>query len=160
MLLAPMSGLAGADEGDPVRSCEILVDWEHEWSAEENFTWTETTVHRYRVVFDPAFENGTLPSAVTIDVRHMRNGEVIATAANSSYVVAGGEIDVILSDQPEFLDQIYVEVSTTEATCSRSLDMTMWNQPASDHEITRETTWSLENDETGGSSLYFEGRGW
>ena len=98
---------------------------------------TETTVHRYRVVFDPAFENGTSPSAVRIDVQHMRNGEVIATAANSSYVVAGGEIDVILSDEPEFLDQIYVEVSTTEATCSRSLDMTMWNQPASDHEITR-----------------------
>ena len=160
MLLAPMSGLAGADEGDPVRSCEILVDWEHEWSDEENFTWTETTVHRYRVVFDPAFENGTSPSAVRIDVQHMRNGEIIATAANSSYVVAGGEIDVILSDEPEFLDQVYVEVSTTEATCSRSLDMTMWNQPASDHEITRETTWSLENDETGGSSLYFEGRGW
>ena len=34
------------------------------------------------------------------------------------------------------------------------------NQPAADHEITRETTWSLENDGTGGSSLHFEGRGW
>ncbi|GIS41570.1 MAG: hypothetical protein Ct9H90mP14_0260 [Methanobacteriota archaeon] len=84
----------------------------------------------------------------------------IATEADSSYVVAGGEIDIVLSDEPAFLDQVFIEVSSTEATCSRSLDMTMWNQPSADHEITRETTWELQNDAEGGSSLYFEGRGW
>jgi len=160
MLLAPMTGLAGADEGEPERTCEILVDFEADWVADENFTWSETIIHRYRTVFTPSFENGTSPSAVTIDVQHLREGEVIATEADASYIVAGGEIDVTLADEPEFLDEVYVEVRTTEATCSRSFEMTMWNQPTADHEITRETTWSLENDETGGSSLHFEGRGW
>ncbi len=160
MVLAPMSGFALADEGEPERRCEILVDFEADWATDENFTWTQTVIHRYRTVFTPAFDNGTSPSAVTIDVQHTRNGGVIATEADASYVVAGGEIDVTLHDEPEFLDEVYVEVTTAEATCSRSLEMTMWNQPTADHEITRETTWSLENDQTGGSSLYFEGRGW
>ncbi len=157
MLLAPMSGLAGADEGEPARSCEILVDFEADWNWEDG---SETVIHRYRTVFTPAFDNGSSPSAVTIDVQHTRDGAVLATEANASYVVAGGEIDVTLADAPQFLDEVYIEVRTAEATCSRTLDMTMWNQPAADHEITRETTWSLENDATGGSSLHFEGRGW
>lgn len=158
MLLAPMAGLAGADEGEPERSCEILVDFRDGFSDWD--TWEDRFLHRYRVVYEPEFENGTSPSAVTIDVQHTRAAAVIATEANASYNVAGGEIDLILPDEPEFLDQVSIEVTSAEATCSRSLEMTMWNQPTADHEITRETTWSLENDETGGSSLHFEGRGW
>ena len=117
-------------------------------------------IHRYKTTFEPAFQNGTSPSGVTIDVQHIRNGQIIATEADSSYVVAGGEIDVVLPDEPEFLDEVIIEVSSTETTCSRSMDMTIWNQPSADHEITRETTWELQNDADGGSSLYFEGRGW
>ena len=39
------------------------------------------------------------PSGVTIDVQHIRDGQILATEADSSYVVAGGEIDVILPDE-------------------------------------------------------------
>ena len=160
MLLAPMSGIVGADETEPAQTCQILVDWEYDWTIDENFTWQESVIHRYRTTFEPAFQNGTSPSGVTIDVQQIRDGQIIATEADVSFVVAGGEIDVVLPDEPEFLDEVFVEVSSTEATCSRSLDMTMWNQPTADHEITRETTWELQNEAEGGSSLYFEGRGW
>ena len=160
LLLAPLTGIAGADEVDPAQSCEILVDWDYDWALDENGTWQEIVIHRYRTTYEPAFQNGTSPSGVTIDVQHIREGQIIATEADSSYVVAGGEIDIVLSDEPAFLDQVFIEVSSTEATCSRSLDMTMWNQPSADHEITRETTWELQNQAEGGSSLYFEGRGW
>ena len=160
LLLVPMAGIAGADEVEPAQSCEILVDWDYDWALDENGTWQEIVMHRYRTTYEPTFQNGTSPSGVTIDVQHIREGQIIATEADSSYVVAGGEIDIVLSDEPAFLDQVFIEVSSTEATCSRSLDMTMWNQPSADHEITRETTWELQNDAEGGSSLYFEGRGW
>ena len=160
LLLAPLVGIAVADEAEPAPSCEILVDWDYEWALDENGTWQEIVIHRYKTTFQPAFQNGTSPSGVTIDVQHIREGQIIATEADSSYVVAGGEIDVVLPDEPEFLDEVNIEVSSTEASCSRSMDMTIWNQPSADHEITRETTWELQNDAEGGSSLYFEGRGW
>ena len=160
LLLAPLVGIAVADEAGPAPSCEILVDWDYEWALDENGTWQEIVIHRYKTTFEPAFQNGTSPSGVTIDVQHIRDGQILATEADSSYVVAGGEIDVVLPDEPEFLDEVNIEVSSTEASCSRSMDMTIWNQPSADHEITRETTWELQNDAEGGSSLYFEGRGW
>ena len=160
LLLAPLAGIAIADEAESAPSCEILVDWDYDWAMDENGTWQEIVIHRYKTTFEPAFQNGTSPSGVTIDVQHIRNGQIIATEADSSYVVAGGEIDVVLPDEPEFLDEVIIEVSSTETTCSRSMDMTIWNQPSADHEITRETTWELQNDADGGSSLYFEGRGW
>ena len=160
LLLAPLAGMAVADEAAPAQSCEILVDWDYDWALDENGTWQEIVIHRYKTTFQPAFQNGTSPSGVTIDVQHIREGQIIATEADSSYVVAGGEIDVVLPDEPEFLDEVLIEVSSTETTCSRSMDMTIWNQPSADHEITRETTWELQNDADGGSSLYFEGRGW
>ena len=160
LLLAPLAGMAVADEAAPAQSCEILVDWDYDWALDENGTWQEIVIHRYKTTFQPAFQNGTSPSGVTIDVQHIRDGQILATEADSSYVVAGGEIDVVLPDEPEFLDEVNIEVSSTEASCSRSMDMTIWNQPSADHEITRETTWELQNDAEGGSSLYFEGRGW
>ena len=48
---------------------------------------------------------------------------------------------------------------TAETSCSRDLSITNWNQPVADHEITRETTWSMEGAEEG-NGIEFEGRGW
>ncbi|MDG1533801.1 MAG: hypothetical protein P8Q35_05130 [Candidatus Thalassarchaeaceae archaeon] len=160
MILAPMSGMVGADEGEPERTCTVLVDWDSDWISADGLNWSYGIIHRYRVEFEPAFVNGTSPSAVTVDLSHIRDSVIIGTEADSSFVVAGGEIDITLDNQPEFLDEVDITVVTSEATCFRHLDMTMWNQPAADHEITRETTWSLESNDENASSLYFEGRGW
>ena len=160
LLLAPFSGIVGADENEPARSCEILVDWDSEWSADDASNWSYKVIQRYVVEFDPVFVNGTSPSAVSVNVEHLRDGSVIGSQANASIIVAGGSIDVILADEPEFLDEVTIGVETSEASCSRRLQMTLWNQPTADHEITRETTWELDSEAEGGSSLFFEGRGW
>ena len=160
MLLAPMSGFVVADEGEPERTCEVIVDWDLENNLDDSGLFSEAIIQRYLVTFNPSFENGQSPSAVTVDINHIRDGVVIGTEGNSSVVVAGGEIDIIIPYEPVFLDEVEINVQTSEASCSRSLKMTMWNQPTSDHEITRETTWELDGSESDGSTLYFEGRGW
>ena len=121
LLLVPLASIAIADEAESTPSCEILVDWDYDWAPDENGTWQEIVIHRYKTTFEPAFQNGTSPSGVTIDVQHIRDGQVIATEADSSYVVAGGEIDIVLSDEPQFLDEVIIEVSSTEASCFLSL---------------------------------------
>jgi hypothetical protein len=50
--------------------------------------------------------------------------------------VAGGEIDIILPEEPIFKDEIEISVETLEASCSRFIRVTNWNQPIADHEIT------------------------
>ena len=72
---------------------------------------------------------------------------------------AGGEVDITLSTEPVFGDSISISVVTGETSCSRDLAITNWNQPVADHEITRETTWSMEGAEQG-NGIDFEGRGW
>jgi len=136
LLLAPFSGIVGADENEPARSCEILVDWDSEWSADDASNWSYKVIQRYVVEFDPVFVNGTSPSAVSVNVEHLRDGSVIGSQANASIIVAGGSIDVILADEPEFLDEVTIGVETSEASCSRRLQMTLWNQPTADHEPT------------------------
>tara|TARA_B100000214_G_scaffold231396_2_gene168758 strand:- start:38540 stop:41497 length:2958 start_codon:yes stop_codon:yes gene_type:complete len=156
-----MSGFVVADDVEPERNCEILVDWDIENGLDDSGEFVlDLIIHRYLVTFDPAFENGESPSAVTVDINHIREGIVIGTEVNSSIVVAGGEVDIIIPSEPVFLDEIEINVQTSEASCSRSFNMTMWNQPTSDHEITRETTWELDGSESDASTLYFEGRGW
>ena len=92
-------------------------------------------------------------------MQHIREGEVIATISNATVVSAGGEVDIIIDSEPEFEDRVSISVETGEASCSRVLDITNWNQPIADHEITRETTWSMEGAEDG-QGIEFEGRGW
>ena len=76
LLLAPLAGMAVADEAAPAQSCEILVDWDYDWALDENGTWQEIVIHRYKTTFQPAFQNGTSPSGVTIDVQHIRVGQI------------------------------------------------------------------------------------
>ena len=57
LLLIPLVGIAGADEVEPAPTCEILVDWEYDWALDDNGTWQEIVIHRYRTTFDPIFEN-------------------------------------------------------------------------------------------------------
>ena len=72
-----------------------------------------------------------------------------------------GAIDIVLKSQPIFNDKIILSVETSETSCIRELSITQWNQPISDHEVTRETIWSMEGGQTDtNQSILFEGRGW
>jgi len=140
-------------------TCAVLVDWdvEEHWDGGWNISYD--VLHRYLVVFDPPFTGGDTPTSVTVSVEHHRGDIQVADDSNASYISAGGEIDIVLDSEPEFGDTVHISVTTAEAICSRDLSITRWNQPMADHEITRETTWSMEGAEDG-NSIDFEGRGW
>ena len=146
-------------EGDEPTTCMILVDWDVEDHWDGGWNMTYDVLHRYLVVFDPPFINGSSPTALSVEVQHHRDGEQIADTSNTTVLSAGGEVDITLSPEPVFGDSISISVVTGETSCSRDLAITNWNQPVADHEITRETTWSMEGAEQG-YGFDFEGRGW
>ena len=158
LLLSSQASLVFAQE-ETQTTCAVLVDWdvEEHWDGGWNISYD--VLHRYLVVFEPPFTGGDTPTSVTVSVEHHRGDIQVADDSNASYISAGGEIDIVLDSEPEFGDTVHISVTTAEAICSRDLSITRWNQPMADHEITRETTWSMEGAEDG-NSIDFEGRGW
>jgi hypothetical protein len=149
---------AGAQD-DQEWTCSIHVDWDEEWQWTDSGEFRPRILHRYRVSFDPPFLNGSSPGLTNVSVSHNSGGSDI-TGPNVSTLVAGGEVDIVLGEEPSFGDSIMIDVSTTEADCSRALSITNWNQPVYDHEVTRETHWSLTGTEGDGQGISFDGRGW
>ena len=156
--ITPMN--AFGDDKTTERSCEILVDWDVQYNGFDSNMSTEL-IHRYIVNFEPTYVNGTSPGGVSIQAEHLRNGLDILSQEEITFVNAGGAIDIVLNSQPIFNDKIILFVETSETSCTRELSITQWNQPISDHEVTRETTWSMEGGQTDtNQSILFEGRGW
>tara|TARA_B100001113_G_scaffold353395_1_gene357548 strand:- start:50 stop:3151 length:3102 start_codon:yes stop_codon:yes gene_type:complete len=164
LLLSNHSSLASG-QTSPSTSCEILVDWDYQvnWLEEpndDNEIYKLNHIHRYKVIFDPPFDPGESPSSISVSSTHTIHSSGETIPANVSYISAGGEVDIELDTEPEFQDKILVNFSSMESVCSRSVTVTNWNQPIDDHEITRETVWSLEGAESEEQSIEFEGRGW
>tara|TARA_B100001113_G_scaffold86943_1_gene69492 strand:+ start:38086 stop:41064 length:2979 start_codon:yes stop_codon:yes gene_type:complete len=151
---------AFGEDANMERTCEILVDWDVQYNSLESNITTEI-IHRYIVNFEPIYVNGTSPGGVSIQAQHLRNGLDILSQEEITSVNAGGVIDIVLNSQPLFTDKIILFVETSETSCARELSITQWNQPISDHEVTRETIWSMEGGQTDtNQSILFEGRGW
>tara|TARA_B100000287_G_C20674718_1_gene794774 strand:+ start:6970 stop:10023 length:3054 start_codon:yes stop_codon:yes gene_type:complete len=157
-MLISMLNLAAADD-ESHRSCRILVDWDEEIAVSEGGEYDSSILHRYRTVFEPPFSNGSSPIVSEVAVNHIRNGANILTTMDVSSISAGGEVDVTLTTTPEFGDAISISVTTTDSSCSRALEITNWNQPIMDHEVTRETDWSMSGVD-GSQGISFDGRGW
>lgn len=162
LLSMPTSLVSG--QSSVIRECEILVDWDYQvdWLEEPNEEgqfFSVGQIHRYRVVFDPEFSPGSSPSGVSVDAIHQGSADEILPL-NVSYISAGGEVDIELESQPDFGDKIFVNFSSLESTCTRSVVVTNWNQPIEDHEITRDTVWSLEGVDSDNQNINFDGRGW
>ena len=118
--------MAGAQEDQPL-SCTVLVDWGEDWSWDESGEYVPSVLHRYRVAFEPAFSNGSSPGLANVSVTHLRDGADIATGTSS--LIAGGEIDIVLPEEPIFGDSVSISVSAGGADCNRELNITNWNQP-------------------------------
>tara|TARA_B100001094_G_scaffold50339_1_gene45835 strand:- start:874 stop:3966 length:3093 start_codon:yes stop_codon:yes gene_type:complete len=162
LLSLPTSLVSG--QSSVTNECEILVDWGSQvnWLEEPNEEgelFSVEHIHRYRVVFDPPFSPGTSPSGISINASHA-GMTVDDNPLNVSHISAGGEVDIELESQPNFGDKIFVNFSSLESSCTRSFVVTNWNQPIEDHEITRETVWSLEGEDSGNQNIDFIGRGW
>ncbi len=156
--LTPLT--TSGDDSNPEITCEIVADWGIEKTGPVSNISTEI-IHRYVVNFNPVYENGTSPGGVSVLTHHFRDGLDILSHEDISSVIAGGVIDIVIDSQPLFGDIISLSIETSDSSCSRELSITNWNQPISDHEVTRETTWSLEGgEEYTNQSIMFEGRGW
>lgn len=166
LFFSSFTSLVSAEENESIE-CEILTDWGVTYienvDIDGNFsTYDSMITHRYVVTFYPSFENGSTPHLVETSINHLRDNQTIGDEFNSNIVVAGGEIDINLPEEPIFKDEIDISVETLEASCSRLIRVTNWNQPIADHEITSNRTWQnnvLGTSETS-SNLFFEGRGW
>ena len=159
MLASYTPSSLASDQGSQSSSCEIIADWGQQWQWNDEDQSEISLIHRYRVVFDPPFTNGSSPTEVNASINHFRDGSESAVA-NTSVFVAGGEIEIILEEEPQFEDSFSINVQTAESSCSRALNITNWNQPISDHEVTRETEWSLSGMEGADEGITFDGRGW
>ena len=156
--LTPIS--LGAEEPNSNITCEIIVDWDviYDW---EDMNYSSEILHRYVVNFDPPYSNGTSPGGVNVQIEHISNGLNILESNDISSVIAGGHVDIILNSVLRFGDSIEIELETSDSFCSRSIGITQWNQPIADHEITRETSWQIDEGENeDNQQLSFNGRGW
>ncbi len=160
LLLAPASlSMVGADGNDPL-TCQIRVDWvDHEDSG-------MASAHGYSVLFSRPLAaaeaanlslswNHTDDAAAVIDA----NTTLLNGSSNQSLV------RIVVGEMPEFGDEIALSVGESGGVplCQRDVRATVWNQPIADHEITLDTTWSLEQENDSADTRYdllFTGRGW
>ena len=151
--LSSMSAYGQINDFDEHRACEITADWNASLDEEDQVI----VGHSYRVNFQPPLPISVDPTNVDVSATHIDgNSQQIGT---HTVLVAGGAIDIQMSNAPKFGDTIVIDVQSSEASCNRSFDVSVWNQPTSDHEITRETSWSLQsNDEA--AYLEVNARGW
>ena len=151
--LSSMSAYGQINQFDEQRACEITADWNASMDEEGQVV----VGHSYRVNFQPPLPISVDPTNVDVSATHIDgNSQQLGT---HTVLVAGGAIDIQMTNSPKFGDTIVIDVQSSEASCNRSFDVSVWNQPTSDHEITRETSWSLQsNDEA--AYLEVNARGW
>ena len=151
--LSSMSAYGQINQFDEQRACEITADWNASMDEEGQVV----VGHSYRVNFQPPLPMSVDPTNVDVSATHIDgDSQQIGT---HTVLVAGGAIDIQMTNAPKFGDTIVIDVQSSEASCNRSFDVSVWNQPTSDHEITRETSWSLQsNDEA--AYLEVNARGW
>ena len=167
LLFSSFSSMVLAENENQIE-CVILTDWDYEYqfsegTDENSSTFISKIIHRYVVEFSPPFVNGSNPHLVNISIDHERDNQSVGDNLNPEKTIAGGVIDITLSDEPMFRDEIEISVETLEASCDRNIRVTNWSQPISDHEITTNRTWSnsiSSSEDTSTSNLFFEGRGW
>ena len=72
LLLSGPAAMA-VGEGDEPTTCTVLVDWDVEGHWDGGWNMTYDILHRYLVIFEPPFTNGSSPSALSVEVQHHRD---------------------------------------------------------------------------------------
>ena len=158
MGLTPQT-LLSAEDADTDDPCDIFVDWSDGVSFE----------HAYRIVFD---DLSTLDLQwIEIDWSHENSTNVIHQD-NSTIDLNLSEHRIVLPTEINLSETIQIEVIGADSNltpleqritlCSRSVEVTYWNQPTANHEITRATSWNLEQSGIENEEYYldFIGQGW
>ena len=161
MIIVVFSPLASAQIPPPTAT--ILTEWVDD--GNENIT------HGYRIVLSRSVTFAEL-GELSVTVSHT-DGEGNSIGDWSMDWTGGNntELSFTVNSTPNWKDQITVEVwqngccSPSNLIGSRTIQVTIWNEPLSDHEITRVTNWHLiqnSSDFTSSGSwdLDFAGQGW
>ena len=142
---------------DPL-SASIETNWADDGAGNQT--------HAYRVVLSESLDFAEL-AELSVDISH--------TAANGTLLLdesrdwAGGNdttLDLVLNTSLTWKDEITIEVLDGTTTIGlRILDVTIWNEPMADHEITRTTTWHMTHSQVNFTEsetwdLVFSGQGW
>ena len=149
LLMVPLSPISGQAINDETQ-CKIIVDWSNGTNSE----------HAYII------NNLSLVNETEVHWSHEnQSGQVLDSGIiYPNWTENGTQARIILPTIIDLGDSISIDVkvSETEISCSRIIDITYWNQPINDHEITRTTTWILEQSGGDGQEyeLEFTGRGW
>jgi hypothetical protein len=155
LLTMVFSPLVAAE--DPL-TATILTDWQDDGTGNQT--------HAYRIVLSESLSFTEL-GELSLTVVH--NNETGALQTNISRDWTGGndtELTLVLNTTVEWKDQITITVFDGTTTIgSRTVLVTIWNEPMADHEITRTTTWHMTHSQanfTGNEvwDLQFTGQGW
>ena len=160
MLTVAISPLVSAQN---TVSADILTEWVDDGSG--NIT------HGYRIVLDQSLSFSELDElAVTVlhtdvDDNEIGNWAIDWTGGNNT------ELSFTVNSTLDWKDQVTIEVWQNDCCNpsmmigSRNIQATIWNEPLSDHEITRVTNWNLVQDtvnftDSESWALDFIGQGW
>jgi len=144
-------------------SADILTEWVDDG--------TGNTTHGYRIVLDQPLSFSELDElSVTVlhtdaDENEIGNWVLDWTGGNNT------ELSFVVDSTLSWKDQIVIEVGQNDCCNpstvigSRTIQVTIWNEPLSDHEITRVTNWNLVQNtvnftDSESWALDFIGQGW
>ena len=151
LFVIPYSTISGETSQEEPQ-CGIVTDWSNGTASE----------HAY-VINDWSIVNGT---DTLVNWLHVNETGIVIDNGNISPIEIHNDSDARFSlpTSMNLGDTITIQVveSETDVLCSRNIEITYWNQPINDHEITRTTTWMLEQNGDNGDQyqLEFTGRGW
>ena len=144
-------------------SADILTEWVDDGTG--NIT------HGYRIVLDQSLSFSELDElSVTVLHTDLDDNEI----GNWAFDWSGGnntELGFVVNSTLNWKDQVTIEVWQNDCcnpsvmSGSRNIQVTIWNEPLSDHEITRVTNWNLVQDtvnftDSESWALDFIGQGW
>ena len=150
LFMVPHSTISG--ESSQEVDCEIIVDWSNGTISEHAYL-----IDNWSILNDSGADVQWLHLNKSNEI--LGNGsitpELLENQSNARFTLP---TDINLGDSIS----INVNGAGSEIYCSRDIDITYWNQPINDHEITRTTTWMIDQTGSDGDQydLEFTGRGW
>ena len=141
----------------------ILTEWVDDGNG--NIT------HGYRIVLSQSLSFGELDELSVVILHEDVDGNSIGDWAMDWTGGNNTELSFTVNSTLDWKDEITIEVwqngccSPSSLLGSRTIHVTIWNEPLSDHEITRVTNWHLVQSsvnftESESWDLTFTGQGW
>ncbi|MEE2759218.1 MAG: choice-of-anchor X domain-containing protein [Candidatus Thermoplasmatota archaeon] len=144
-------------------SADILTEWVDDGTG--NIT------HGYRIVLDQSLSFSELDELAVTVLHTDADGNEIGNWAMDWSGGNNTELSFVVNSSLNWKDQVTIEVwhndccNPSVMIGSRTLQVTIWNEPLSDHEITRVTNWNLVQNtgnftDSESWALDFIGQGW